>query len=246
MNKERLDNILQYITGKLDDYKADYFIAKEGTDIVHDIHAAIIVSDPKDIGIINYYYNHYLNPEWEKVVKDYYNAEWSPSSTIVPVDYWKRFEKLDYGIPTDIHDPETYFLIDFSDAYTSCCDTGRLIRTSPDSYSWIPYYWLCDDAILHGDTVKEGYTYEYLADHVNRSKLLNRDIVDPFMLGWEPLDTKYSNSMFDKVSDDPLVILDKAAANNIDILFTGTPCQFRTSFEVWVKSEDLSFANLLL
>jgi hypothetical protein len=57
----------------------------------------------------------------------------------------------------------------YDDEYTICSDCGNIIRTSPDSYSWTPNYYVGDGYIVCKDCVKN-YTNTIVNDLTNNYK----------------------------------------------------------------------------
>lgn len=100
----------------------------------------------------------------------------------LPERIGKLFEKLDIEC-------------EWSDEWTTCSDCGKLVRTSGDSYSWKPSYWLTSDSefICHECVDPEAYLKALETD----DECVTLDIdpaehgyikfnSDPYESGWHP------------------------------------------------------------
>ena len=71
-----------------------------------------------------------------------------------------------------MHVLEKQFDLEWLDEWTTATDSIKAYRTSPDCYSWLPYYVIIDDEVIGGDECEadpEWYIEEYLlndSDHV--------------------------------------------------------------------------------
>lgn len=134
----------------------------------------------------------------------------------------------------------------FNDEYDHCSNCYKIIRTSPDSYSWSPDYILSDDGLYCLDCVD---TEETLEELKNTKKPLPEEIQsrgDHEGLIIELSDIKYSNGFHSGMDDSPDIILRTFKRAKIDLWFTVSPSQFYTDFYVNVRPEDENNAREIL
>ncbi len=59
------------------------------------------------------------------------------------------------------------FELDWSDEWDSCYDCGKLVRTSPDSYGWEPYYIIFNDCELVCNECAKEHIEDVIEEYVN-------------------------------------------------------------------------------
>jgi hypothetical protein len=164
-------------------------------------------------------------------------------------DGWDDVEKFEVGVrevlglgENDSVENALETNIVFSDEYSICDDCRHVIRTSPDSYSWQPDYYIGDGFIVCGDCFRDNSDYQtdYLEDKINNPKsavngLLSEEQIEE--LGF----TKYNSDSYENgwhygQNDSPEKIYDNLKGEYEEILFyiDGTG-QFDIHFSVWVK-----------
>lgn len=129
---------------------------------------------------------------------------------------------------------------EWSDEWDTCGNCYRLIRTSPNSWSWQPNYLVSDGEITCGDCIKEdpsGYI-EFLDGNDNACMTIDVDLEkhgysklnkDSFESGWFPGQT-----------DDPKQISKDLRAKGINhfIFVKDENSQFYSKWSVWILNED--------
>lgn len=126
----------------------------------------------------------------------------------------------------------------FSDEYAVCDDCGTVIRTSPDSYSWKPDFWLEAEEGYHcGDCVREDPDdyIEHLVDNPDEANTILSDD-ELRSRGFAKVnEDAYENGWYDR-QDEPKDILAKAMGKepNAEFLFSiSSNAEFSTQFDLW-------------
>jgi hypothetical protein len=133
----------------------------------------------------------------------------------------------------------------FSDEYSKCVECDKILRTSPDSYSWTaPLYieaegYCCEDcAYKYNDYVLEQYS------NTNKSIPDSISIDD---LGLVKVNNEsFQNGLYGGQCDTPQPIIETLNNVGIDVWFKVYPRQFDCDFDVYVRSEDLDQAIIEL
>lgn len=128
----------------------------------------------------------------------------------------------------------------FNDEYTTCSDCNKVIRVSPDSYSWKPDYYVGDGFIAcnkcFNDT--EDYKEGYVQERVNNPQQANTILDDEQLrlLGFERMNGSYEAGLHEGQNDNPQIIYDELEDRYDEVLFSIDGVgQFDTSFSVWVR-----------
>jgi hypothetical protein len=125
---------------------------------------------------------------------------------------------------------------EWEDEWTTCGECGKALRTSPDSYSWLPSYvdYECE-YICHDCIDPESYL-ESIED--NPRKAVTPDI-DPTEYGYILLDDSFENGFHPGQNDDPAKISKELHAKGYKrLLFKiDGKGQFDISFSVYHKPE---------
>jgi len=127
----------------------------------------------------------------------------------------------------------------FSDEYAMCDDTGKVVRTSPDSYGWTPDYWLRDSEIICDIDPKE-----YIAECKN--KLMNCNLVDPEEHGYVKIEKEFSTGLYEWANDDPKKLMEALNKEGIDVVFQVYPSQFTQDWEIYVPKNQKKETERLL
>jgi hypothetical protein len=135
----------------------------------------------------------------------------------------------------------------FSDEYTICSECyDKLIRTSPDSYSWTPDFHVGDGYIMCADCMASD-PETIIEDCKNENKAVPESI-DPTDHGWTLVnDPSFESGWFPGQNDDPTKILGQLQAVGIDVLFkVSEQSQFYMRWDVYVPDEDVDQARIVL
>lgn len=132
----------------------------------------------------------------------------------------------------------------FSDEWSACDNCGKLIRTEPNSYSWVPDFFVDNEKgeIICGDCVRED-PREYLETLYNNPEVANTILStsDLEAQGFERIGETYENGWYDR-NDSPEEILNKALEehpNGVFVFSITTQGQFATQFELWGAQLDM-------
>lgn len=126
---------------------------------------------------------------------------------------------------------------EWSGAWCVCDSCQKLVRTSPNSYGWLPSFVQHPDGIeCHECTLKDPESYlESLEGQHDRANVLN---IDPSEYGYVKQDEVYESGFHPGQTDDPKKIAKDLRSKGVDrFLFqidkTG---QFDTTFSVYIHS----------
>jgi len=133
---------------------------------------------------------------------------------------------------------DSIFEIGFSDEYAECYSCGKLIKTSPDCYSWRPEFLLTDCEILCSDCYDDSDVIDlYINDY---NKALNKDMLKESL---EPHgfrlfnDCEFENGWHPGQNDRPQEIV-KNLPGNLDYIFEiSENSQFYVKFNLWVREQ---------
>lgn len=131
------------------------------------------------------------------------------------------------------------YQMEWEDEWSTCSDCGKAFRTSPDSYSWQPSYFLINDCeLLCRDCVNMEEYLETLED--NPRKALN-DHVDPAEFGYRKLAGDFESGLHTHMTDNPKTIYAELhAAGHKRLLFNiDASSQFYTTFSIWEKIQEV-------
>jgi hypothetical protein len=123
------------------------------------------------------------------------------------------------------------------DEWTTCGNCGKLVRTSPDSYSWAQSFECfdgdikCKKCLLESDSSAS----EYL-DWVSSQETLNTIVKDPSQYGWVKVKTCESG-YHPGQNDDPKTVR-KEYPDKIILFSLDCAEQFCTRWSVWIKEEE--------
>jgi hypothetical protein len=153
-----------------------------------------------------------------------------------------------YQVPEGLTDLDDLCEWGFSDEWDICPECGELIRTQPDHYGWQPEFHIFEDGEMFcADCVRDNYAEDYIAEYVNRNRLLNCDVVDPYQHGWDMIEEVRFESGYHRGQDsDPAAIIKILNAEGVDVLFTGSVGQFDVNFNAWVPEDDVQRAADIL
>ncbi len=138
------------------------------------------------------------------------------------------FEKM--GIPCE-----------WSDEWSQCGSCYKLIRTSPDSYSWQANYWLGDGDITCAECVKsdpEAYIEAHESDH---HMFLSIEDIDPADHGYVLVnDEPYESGWHPGQTDDPKVVAKELVDKGITrfVFRKDENSQFYSKWSVYVHESE--------
>ena len=105
---------------------------------------------------------------------------------------------------------EKQFDTEWSDEWITASETSKAYRTSPDGWSWTPFYWIDACEVIGGDEIKEDFA---LQKHYIEEYLLNNfKHVDMFYLdlekhGFHQVNGDFESGMYLGQNDNPEDIL---------------------------------------
>ena len=163
----------------------------------------------------------------------------SPRNGIVFAD-WNHFPR---GLD-DILERAGY-AVEWSDEWNISYETGKAYRSSPDCYSWTPYFVMTDDGdIVGGDEIESGdqaewYIDEYLLNNPRRANVFRK--LDLSKYGFQlafpqehDCETGFHAGMDDKPADQ--FKRAQAAWPRHDVVFEITETsQFYSTWRAWVR-----------
>lgn len=145
---------------------------------------------------------------------------------------WNNFSKRVY----DILERAGYEL-EWSDEWDICGECGKAVRSSPDSYSWTPYYVLSDGDLTCLDCIDWA---EYLESIEDDGRKTCMSACNPAEYGYKLLEQDLQNGFHPGQTDDPREILKRLQAEGktgIVFRISGVG-QFDMTFEVWQKIQE--------
>lgn len=136
--------------------------------------------------------------------------------------------------------------LEWGDEWLSCDDCGKLVRCSPDSYSWqqsYSYYWADDCSPVCHECVKADPSdyLEWLEGHASRALTMDIDLTQH---GYVKLEGEYENGFHPGQDVDPKVIAKSLEEMGIErfIFSLDSTEQFDIRFSVWIAKDE--FDNL--
>jgi len=225
----------------------------------------VILDSWDDLSQVQDNLNRHLNKElWERWRQIYADWSKSPSGAAYWLGRMPPFAELrrgtvngvpcagpinvsdaPYTVPDGLCELEAVSRWGFSDEYATCDRCMRMVRTSPDSWSWQPDWAYIDDDRLCSACLR-AEPEAYLAVYRNSQNLLNDSIIKPDDYGYARVGVRFERGLHQGQAADPIRIGRILSEADIDFLFTGVPGQFDVQFWVWVPSADLLRATSLL
>lgn len=179
---------------------------------------------------------------------DFIEAEDEDGNPFLILYEWKDVQALQKVIKPDFEPKDEYdtSVLDsmenidwgFADEWSKCDECDKLIRTSPDSYSFKPDYWYSDEhGLLCGDCVRNNHALEYAQTLINEPRKANTILGENELeeLGFTLIDKDFENGWYDR-HDSPEEILETALEKHPEgaFLFSISGVgQFATQFELW-------------
>lgn len=125
--------------------------------------------------------------------------------------------------------------IEWEDEWSSCCECGKLVRTSPDSYSWKPSYAVFDSTIICIECIDPAEYLKYLENKPNSCNSFYH--IDPANYGYIKVG-EYEHGFHPGQTDDPKKIFKELRENGHErIIFNMDRVgQFDQRFSAWSYS----------
>jgi hypothetical protein len=137
------------------------------------------------------------------------------------------------------------YAIEWEDEWIENDDTGKAYRSSPDSYSWTPYYIMTDDGdVIGGDEIEENidgardwYVNEYLLNNPARANLFSIDLTE---LGFTKVEREFASGWHPGQDDDPRKTFETLGSGvDCDIVFSiDGQGQFDTHWSAWTRTPE--------
>lgn len=111
--------------------------------------------------------------------------------------------------------------VEWEDEWTDCCDCGKLVRTSPDSYSWQRHWVLLNECeVVCLDCLKEdrGYAEHYLRKLEDDADMAVMRQLDPTDYGYERVGSEshdYETGWHPGQNDSPAKVLEHLHSRGI-------------------------------
>jgi hypothetical protein len=133
----------------------------------------------------------------------------------------------------------------FSDEYTTCSDCENVIRTSPDSYSWQPDYFIGDGYIACNKCFNDNPDYQeaYIEEKINNPKnaingLISEEQLEELGFVKFNAEESYESGWYQGQTDDPQEIYEALRERfNEVVFFINGVGQFDTHFSAFVRNE---------
>ena len=133
------------------------------------------------------------------------------------------------------------YAVEWSDEWIIDYESLKAYRTSPDCYSWKPYYVLTEGGdVIGGDAIENGdeldwYVNEYLLNSTRRASVFKIDFAQ---LGFTRFNGKYETGLHTGQNDDPKAVAKqiRAALPDHDFIFSlDSTGQFDASWSAWTR-----------
>lgn len=114
---------------------------------------------------------------------------------------------------------ELHFELEWSDEWGSCSNCGRYVRTSPNSYSWSPSYYLGDGELLCKDCIDYEEILSEFVNDPNKAWIYNKKYLEE--AGFCKMEGEDFHAGIREISGNPRDIYKriKEKDKDIDIVF---------------------------
>lgn len=135
--------------------------------------------------------------------------------------------------------------LEWEDEWTTCNDCGKLVRTSPDSYSWTRSYCELEGDIVCSDCVKRDPS-DFIKSKVGNDRSCITFDFDLEPHGFVRLAYHLQNGLYGGQQADPKVIGKALRKRGISryLFVLDSVGQFDLDFSVWVDKDELEMAGL--
>jgi hypothetical protein len=175
--------------------------------------------------------------EWMNFCSEYGEpSHTNPQKMILFAD-WNNFPR---GV-CDLLEKQGY-AIEWEDEWIIDYETSKAYRTSPDCYSWQPYYWLDDNSeVIGGDLIKteDRWRDQYVEHLTNNPRTANLFKIDFEALGFQQHNGEFETGWHPGQNGNPQKVF-AMLEDKYDVVFDmhGGSSQFYTSWKVWIKEKD--------
>lgn len=136
------------------------------------------------------------------------------------------------------------YAIEWSDEWAIVYETNKAYRTSPDCYSWTPYYVIDDGGeTIGGDEIESGdkadwYVNEYLLNDPTRANVFKIDLTEygfaqfneTFETGWHPGQNADPRAVFKQI---------RSQQPESDVVFSiESKGQFDARWTAWIRKSE--------
>lgn len=121
------------------------------------------------------------------------------------------------------------------------CGCGKLVRTSADSYSWQPSYWMGDGEIMCVDCVEADPSGYLEAHEENEDSCITIKSIDPADHGYIKMnDAPYESGWHPGQNDDPAKVAKELRAKGIErfLFLKDENSQFYSRWSVYVHESQ--------
>lgn len=124
--------------------------------------------------------------------------------------------------------------LEWFDEWATCDECGKLVRTSPDSYHYTPFYHITESAIVCLDCLDHA---EYLEEILNNPLSACMPGVDPEQHGFTLYVGGFESGFYGTM-DDPKKIAEKIPAGLDYVFKLDSSSQFAIQFSVYVRDNQ--------
>jgi hypothetical protein len=125
----------------------------------------------------------------------------------------------------------------FDDEYDTCCECGKIVRTSPTSYSWMPSYYRGEWGLICEECVRKN-PEEYIDWLLNNSERINTIFTEQELeeFGFKRFEDEKESGWYDR-NDSPIKDV-KKVPEGYDYIFHLTNIeQFRTNWVIMIRKQ---------
>lgn len=198
-----------------------------------------------------------LQSELARLIKEYnetdpekYGTRSRLETAIEDCESWIKFKQfLEINKYEEVSIDDFNIEWGFSDEYDRCrcgnCD--KIVRTSPNSYTWTPPLFIDGEGYISDDCVAEGDFDDYILEEYANVQKSIPESRDPSDLGLVQInEDSFQNGFFHGMDDTPDPIIESLNNADIDVWFVVHPSQFHCDFDVYVKECDYNAAVNIL
>ncbi len=130
---------------------------------------------------------------------------------------------------------------EWSDEWSECHGCNKLIRTSADSYSWQPSYWVTDSEILCVECVKEDPDAYLEAHEGDADTCISIEDIDPADHGYVKVnEDSYESGWHPGQTDDPQKVAAELTAKGVKryLFRKDENSQFYSKWSVYVHEDE--------
>ncbi len=131
------------------------------------------------------------------------------------------------------------FELEWCDEWATCDACNGLVRTSPDSWGWLPSYWQNECTIVCRGCVRDDPD-DYIDYLDGNPRAANTLLPDLTIMGYRKVDAEYESGLHIGQDDDPKTISAELKRRGISryIFEIDSTGQFDINFSVWVHKSE--------